>query len=522
MRSAGPLRRTSALLLAATLGALGPGIVPLPAAAQDTGYAVPPPLAGEPVPSDGGVPDKPYRQETGCVQRDLSQDVVLQNAPWGQQYLRLAEVHQLMQNTTGSIGRFADSGQPVQVAVIDTGVNNHPYFQGRVKPGGDYVANKGQPGMEDCDGHGTEVAGIIAANTPSNLGFKGMAPDVEIISIRQSSQNYEFDEETDGQNQPPPSGDGNGGDNGDGGEGGNEGENGGGSGAGDPQTDPAQDGGGRTQEEAGSAGTLDTLAQAVVNATNRGVDVVNISINNCRPAGPITSGERALQAAVANAVANDIVVVSAAGNTSEACPQNEGDPNNPSTIVTPPWFADDVLSVGAIDQTGGVAEFSVHGPWVSVAAPGTDIISLDPAQGSDRLANMTIENGDPQKIQGTSFAAPYVAGLAALVRAKYPDLNAEQVINRITTTAQHPAAPGGRDNFVGYGVIDPMAALTATVPEEEGMAPASAVALPSDMPPPNDQSSTPMIVALAGSGGALMALLITLFVVHTIRRNRTA
>jgi membrane-anchored mycosin MYCP len=190
-------------------------------------------------------------------------------------------------------------------------------------------------------------------------------------------------------------------------------------------------------------------------------------------------------------------------------------------IVTPPWFSRYVLSVAAIDKTGSVAEFSMHGPWVSVAAPGTDIISLDPAKGSNGLANLTIEgNGEPHSIQGTSFAAPYVAGLAALVRAKYPDLNAREVMHRIAFTAQHPAAPGGRDNFVGHGVIDPMAALTAMVPAEEGVDPAKAERLPSDLPPADNRHWLPMVVALAGSGGAIMALIVTLFVVHTIRRSR--
>ncbi|PRX43974.1 membrane-anchored mycosin MYCP [Prauserella shujinwangii] len=519
--TASPARRIAAGLLAGAFGLLAPGVAPLPAGAQeeDDGgyYATPPPVAVAP-PQDTGSPNENYVKHTECVQRDLSRNISLQQKPWGQLYLRLDEVHRLMRNTTGSVGGG------IEVAVIDTGVTaTHPYFEGRVSGGGDYVkATPAGPGLEDCDGHGTEVAGIIAADTPEHIGFEGVAPDANIVSIRQSSQNYKPDDSP----SAPTGGDQSGGDSGGDGR---SGENGGGDqpnalrGPSGGETGPAQGGEGRTQDQEGSAGNLDTLAQAVVNAANRGVQVMNISINNCRQAnGSIGSGEQALQAAVRYAVEErDVVVVSAAGNTTESCKQNTGDPDKPNTIVTPPWFADDVLSVAAIDATGSVADFSVHGPWVSVAAPGTDIISLDPAVGSDRLANMTIENGQQQFIQGTSFAAPYVSGLAALVRAKFPELSAREVMNRITSTAQHPAAPGGRDNFVGHGVIDPMAALTATVPEEEGIAPASAVALPSDMPPANNRDWTPMIVALAGAGGALAALAITLFVVHTIRRNRT-
>ena len=68
----------------------------------------------------------------------------------------------------------------------------------------------------------------------------------------------------------------------------------------------------------------------------------------------------------------------------------------------------------------------------------------------------------PIPINGTSFAAAYVSGLAALVKQRFPDLTPAQIINRITATARHPG--GGVDNYVGAGVIDPVAALTWDVP----------------------------------------------------------
>ena len=137
------------------------------------------------------------------------------------------------------------------------------------------------------------------------------------------------------------------------------------------------------------------------------------------------------------------------------------------------------------------------------------------------LANQTVdEKGKPQPIQGTSFAAPYVAGLAALVREQFPELTAKQVMNRIKTTAAHPAANGGHDNLVGYGMINPIAALTAFIPSEEGIARDKAVEVPFKMPPQYERNWTPMKVAMIGCGSGLGLLLITLFVAHAIRRNR--
>ncbi|WP_246127881.1 type VII secretion-associated serine protease mycosin [Amycolatopsis rhizosphaerae] len=471
MRTLGVPGRTATVLLVAAMGALSP----LTAEAQGESWA-PPAISASPPDDGGGQSGINYTPKVQCVSRDLNNDVKLQEKPWGQQYLQIEQAQKLVRAATGSVGGG------IKVAVIDTGVTQHPYFQFGVESGGDYV-DPSKHGLEDCDGHGTEVAGIIAAKTPDDIGFKGVAPDAKIVSIRQSSQNYSLDNQSGG-----------------------------------------QDSNGSRQQGQG-AGNTTTLAQAVMRAANIPVDVINMSVDNCRPAdGKINNGEAQLQAAIHYAVTvKNIVVVAAAGNVSNTCPQNDqADPNKPRSIVSPPWFSDDVLSVAAIDETGGVAPFSMHGPWVSVAAPGTKITSLDPSKGTDQLANQVFDGGQLQPIQGTSFAAPYVAGVAALVRAQFPKLTAHQVMDRLKATAQHPGAPGGRDNYIGYGVVNPIAALTAIVPAEEGVPAAKAKQLPSGLPPASHKNWTPMIVALAGTGGGLLVLLITLFVVHTIRRKRPA
>jgi membrane-anchored mycosin MYCP len=102
---------------------------------------------------------------------------------------------------------------------------------------------------------------------------------------------------------------------------------------------------------------------------------------------------------------------------------------------------------------------------------------------------------------GTSFSTAIVSGVAALVRAKYPQLSSHQIINRLTRTARAPAR--GVDNQVGYGVVDPVAALTWDVPD--GAVRPKDSALPLKLPPPpTPRNMAPVWVAAGGLGGALL------------------
>ncbi|OLR90607.1 type VII secretion-associated serine protease mycosin [Actinokineospora bangkokensis] len=476
-------RRLGALLGAAAIAAALPAV---PAAAQQApatsapsgkptpveAMAVPPPLEpGWPVPRATNQPDAAYELKTPCI-APAGQPFDLKNKPWGQNQMQFDDLHKFSR------------GAGVTVAVIDTGVAPHDYLT--VRGGGDYVRTDEQNGLKDCDGHGTEVAGIIAAHPPENsdIGFVGIAPDAEILSIRQSSANYK------GKRITPDN------------------------------PDPQED----------KAGTLETLAQSIVAAADQGAKVINMSVDSCRQVAingvklPIQASEKNLQAALRYAHdTKDVVLVASAGNygTDTACTQgiNTGDPSQPSHLILPPWFSEYVISVAAIQDNGDPADFSIPGPWVTVAAPGTRIISLDPTTRTG-LVNLQIVDGKPQPIQGTSFAAPYVAGLAALIRSAKPELKAAQVAERIKTTAIHPAAPGGRDNRIGYGMINPMAALTAVIPSERGVRPDAALDMKADLPGPVVHNWLPMQVAVVGSAGGVLLLLLTLFIVHTVRRNK--
>jgi membrane-anchored mycosin MYCP len=296
-----------------------------------------------------------------------------------------------------------------------------------------------------------------------------VAPDVEVISIRQSSQAF-------GPKEPFAD-----------------------------QQDP------QAREKIDN---IRTMARAIVHAANMGARVINISQAVCMSVHTMVE-QADLGAAVRYAaVDKDAVVVAAAGDTNgRGCKQNPiYDPLSPddprdwegvNTVATPAWFSDYVLTVGAVDSDGEpLTKMSMAGPWVSIAAPGTDIEGLSPRD--DALMNAV--DGPENSLlvpSGTSFSTAIVSGVAALVRAKYPQLSSHQIVDRLIHTARPPAR--GVDNQVGYGIVDPVAALTWDVPEGP-VAPTEELSAPLQVPPtPPERDMAPVWVAGAGLVVALLA-----------------
>ncbi|MEV0551531.1 type VII secretion-associated serine protease mycosin [Nocardia salmonicida] len=367
-------------------------------------------------------------------------------------------------------------GAGQKVAVIDTGVQRHPRLPG-LEAGGDYVS--GSDGTEDCDGHGTLVAGIIGATPSQDDAFVGVAPEAQILSIRQLSLTFEAVNKQGGQAPGEISNDG--------------------------------------------YGSVLTLAAAVVRAVEMGATVINISEVACSTAGA-GSADASLGAAVKFAYERNVVVVAAAGNvqTDGACKEQNKIPgwSSVSTIASPAWFTPYVLTVGSVDADGKASELSLRGPWVSVAAIGRDIVSLDSKPGGVGLIDGVQTNEGVRPIEGTSFAAPYVAGLAALVRSRFPELNAQQVMDRITRTAHAPG--NGRDDGIGHGLIDPLAALTAQLPDQpiaRGADVPHPVAAPVLPPGPDPRARR---IAVIGATVALGGLAIGLGLAYPFRRKRAA
>lgn len=389
------------------------------------------------VPPDGPPrPEQPMRRANSCSSPIVVRNPdVAQLAP-GFNLLNIAKAWQY------------STGNGVPVAVIDTGVTPNPRLP--VVPGGDYIM--GEDGLMDCDAHGTIVSSIIGAAPQGILPMPRPMPATPAF--------------------PPP---------------------------GDPNSD-----------EKVKAGTLNSVARAVVHAANMGAKVINISVTACLPAAA-PADQRALGAALwYAATAKDAVIVAAAGNDGEAgCNNNPMyDPLDPSDprdwhqvkiVSAPSWFSDYVLSVGAVDASGAALDKSMSGPWVGVAAPGTHIMGLSPQGGGPVNAYPPSRPGEKNMpFWGTSFSAAYVSGVAALVRAKYPDLSAHQVINRIVQSAHNP--PAGVDNKVGYGLVDPVAALTFNIPPGDRMPPGaqSRVITPAAPPPPPDHRARNIAIGFLG------------------------
>ena len=122
-------------------------------------------------------------------------------------------------------------------------------------------------------------------------------------------------------------------------------------------------------------------------------------------------------------------------------------------------------------------------------------------------------DGSRVPITGTSFAAPFVAGVAALVRQAHPELSARQVIDRIRDTAL-PAA-GGHDFAVGHGVVDPVAAVTGI--RQSARPEPVAAALPAPDPLPGPPGAGPGGVVAAA---ALVLGTVVLVVTALARRPR--
>jgi hypothetical protein len=282
--------------------------------------------------------------------------------------------------------------------------------------------------VDDCDGRGTFAAGIVAAKANPATTFTGIAPGARILAIR-------YTQATDR--------------------------------SGDAGPDP------------------DALAAAITAAVNGGATVVLVAV-------PASRTSQALAAAVARAVARDVVVVSPAAGT------EAGARSYPTALP-------DVVAVAARDRAGAPVQ-EESGAYLSLAAPGADLVST--SAGADG------ELGHRWGITDPTFSAAYVAGVVALLRAYRPALGPAEVLDRLITTASRPPS-GSRDDRLGWGTLNAYAAVTADLPAGPAQPPDAAFVATEPVGAQEDRRPAGALTVL----GVTMAVLLAIGLA-VIRRGR--
>ena len=188
----------------------------------------------------------------------------------------------------------------------------------------------------------------------------------------------------------------------------------------------------------GGKSDQDQIPEAVRWAVDNGAKVINISLGSTSPEWPQT-----WDAAFLYAEQKDVVIVAAAGNRVGGNVQ-----------VGAPATIPGVLTVAGLDRSGAAStDSSSQGISIGVAAPAEKLVG-------------GLSGGKYAEWAGTSGATPIVSGVAALIRSKWPQMSAEQVINRIVSTAKDAGAPG-KDPLYGFGVLNAEAALKDDVAETQ-------------------------------------------------------
>ncbi len=269
-------------------------------------------------------------------------------------------------------------GCGVTVGVVDSGVEaTNPDLAGRVLAEYQFrfLGVIQGPTSGDLNGHGTHVAGIIAAQKNNAVGIEGAAPGVKILPVQVFGS----------------------------------------------------DGTGFTPD----------VASGINWAVGAGVQVINLSSGSAADSSVV-------DAAIDNARAQGVTVVAAAGNSNQDPAPNTNAPNYPAATGK-------TIAVGATANQGTLAaplqlgaSYSTRGAYVSVAAPGSDIIS-------------TYGTGWAT-LSGTSMATPYVSAAVALMRSVRA-CNQGQMLTILQSTATDDIFIPGRDDIYGAGIINPKAAL---------------------------------------------------------------
>jgi thermitase len=275
----------------------------------------------------------------------------------------------------------ATGASSVRVAVLDTGIDlSHEDLQGQVPANGSANFTNSRT-LDDLYGHGTHVAGSVAAKSPNGIGVSGTCPKCSVLNVKVLGDN--------------------------------------------------------------GSGSWSGIANGIVWAADHGAQVINMSLGSYAASQTV---EQAVQYARASVGANGqpkkpALIAAAAGN----------DGGNlglfPAAYSAPPYNYDNVIPVGATDSKDEKASFSnFGGNWVKLAAPGVSILST----ATDHRSTLFPTGPKYATLSGTSMATPHVAGVAALVISRCPNLSYVAVIAALTETAD--TVPGTGSAYTDYWI----------------------------------------------------------------------
>ena len=293
---------------------------------------------------------------------------------------------------------LTEGSSSVTIAVIDSGIdyNNPDFANTDIVKGENFITGTMDP-MDDL-GHGTHVAGIIAASSNNNIGISGIDWHAKLLAIKVTDSNG----------------------------------------------------------IATTANVIGGIQQAVAD----GAKVINLSLGDGSNTTPDPcSQNQVLQGVINTAAQQGVLIVTSAGNGIYNQTTGQEVDSNSSNVT--PASCNNVLTVGATDQNDNRASYSDYGSDVVISAPGGDIsathnaasgiLSLKSANcnpNSDMCQPNLVYNTNYLFAQGTSMAAPHVSAVAALLWSYNPGLSIQQVRNclvnnadPIQTSPQYPIGP---------------------------------------------------------------------------------
>ena len=285
----------------------------------------------------------------------------------------------------------AITGQGVVVAVIDSGVTEVPELVGQLHPASTNVASGSDADTDDFIGHGTAMAGIIAARQDSDNNYAnmhGVAYNAKILNISATDEN---------------------------------------------------DCSGEDDCTFSNA----NIALAYDYAVAQGADIINESLGDDSP------GTSQLQFAVQAAVEADIIIVQPAGNIDEDTPDGVSDSAQLSASTAyADWANGQIIIAGSVDENYVISDFSykagVDAQDVFLVAPGGDITAPHHIIGDDYTY---------VAITGTSASTAMISGVAALLVEAFPNLSAAETVDLLFTTATDLGNPG-TDIIYGRGIVN--------------------------------------------------------------------